>query len=69
MRPLITPANSRRRFWKRVSLATLTGLLLFLVLLPALLSQLIRYQLPRMGLGTVEISNIDLNLFRGRVLK
>ncbi len=68
MRPLITPANSRRRFWKRVSLATLTGLLLFLVLLPALLSQLIRYQLPRMGLGTVEISNIDLNLFRGRVL-
>ena len=68
MRPLTTPLNIRRRFWKRFSLATLCGLLLFLLLLPGLLSQFIRYQVPRMGLGTVEIGNIDLNLFRGRLV-
>lgn len=68
MRPLTTPLNIRRRFWNRVSLATLCGLLLFLLLLPGLLSQVIRYQLPRMGLGTVEIGNIELNLFSGRVV-
>jgi hypothetical protein len=68
VRPLTTQPNLRSRFWKRLSLATLCGLLLFLLLLPLLLNQLIRYQLPKMGFGTVEIGNIDLNLFRGRVL-
>lgn len=68
MRPLITPQNLHRRFGKRLLFTTLAGILCFLLLLPLLLNQLIRYQLPRMGLGTIEIGNIDLNLFRGRVL-
>ena len=39
-----------------------------ILLLPSIVTQLIRYQVPRMGLGTVEIGNIDINLFRGKVL-
>jgi outer membrane protein OmpA-like peptidoglycan-associated protein len=68
VRPLITPTNLRRRFWKRALGATVAGLLCFLLLLPALVSELLRYQLPRMGLGVIEIGNIDINLFRGRVV-
>lgn len=68
MRPLTTPRNLHNRFWKRFLLAILSGLLIFLLLLPTLLTQLIRYQVPRMGLGMVEIGNIDINLFRGMAL-
>lgn len=68
MRPLITPLNQRQRLWKRASFATLSGFLIFLLVLPTLLTQLIRYQVPRMGLGQIEIGNIDLNLFRGKLL-
>lgn len=68
MRPLISPLNLQQRLLKRVALATLATLLLFLLLLPTLLTQAIRYQVPRLGLGSVEIGNIDLNLFRGKVL-
>lgn len=68
MRPLITPQNLRYRFWKRVLGTAAVGLLCFLILLPALLSQLLRYQVPRMGMGEIEIGNIDINLFRGKVL-
>ncbi len=68
MRPLITPLRLRHRLWKRVIFASLAGALLLLMLLPAILTQVIRYQVPRMGLGQIEIGNIDLNLFRGKLL-
>ncbi len=68
MRPLVTPLNLQQRRWKRAFFTSLAGVLLLLLLLPSLLTQLIRYQLPRMGLGQVEIGNIDLNLFRGKLL-
>ncbi len=68
MRPLISTLNLRHRLWKRVFLSSLAAMLLLLLLLPLLLTQAIRYQVPRMGLGQIEIGNIDLNLFRGKLL-
>lgn len=68
LRPLITPFSSRERLWKRAAVSTVIALLLLVIILPAALSQLIRYQVPKMGLGRVEIGNIDINLFRGKVV-
>ncbi len=67
MRPLITPINLQHRLWRRALLASLTGGLLLLLLLPTLLTLALQYQLPRMGLGRVEIGNIDINPFRGKL--
>lgn len=43
------------------------GITLLLLLLPPLIGQALRFTLPRYGMGAIEVGNIDLNLFSGRV--